>query len=396
MTQTLRDKALLPAGLRDILPPNAAHEAGVAETLIGVFERHGYDRVKPPLIEFEDSLLSGSGGALAERSFRLMDPASHRMLALRPDMTLQIARIAASRLARAARPLRLAYAGEILRVRGSQLRPERQFGQVGAELIGSASPAADTEMILMAVAGLRAVGVEGLSVDLGLPTLIPALCRHWGVAEADARTLRAALDRKDAGAVAAVAPRIGDDRAALLADLLNTAGPAGRALERLAGLDLPAAAAAERSRLAEVAERVRAGAPDLTVTLDPVENRGFEYHAGVTFAFFARHGRGELGRGGRYLADRGDGHPGEPATGLTLYMNAVLRVLPEPDPRTRIFLPAGTPAPTADQMRDAGWATVAGLDPVDDPAAEARRLACTHVLRDGAARAVVAVDDEGD
>ncbi|HKF59930.1 MAG TPA: ATP phosphoribosyltransferase regulatory subunit, partial [Dongiaceae bacterium] len=120
--------SLLPAGLQDVLPPEAAHEAAVVERLMGVFASNAYERVKPPLVEFEESLLSGPGAAMSTWSFRLMDPVSQRMMALRADMTLQVARIAATRLARQARPLRLSYAGQVLRVRGSDLRPERQFG----------------------------------------------------------------------------------------------------------------------------------------------------------------------------------------------------------------------------------------------------------------------------
>lgn len=387
MTHSL-DKALLPNGLRDILPPNAMHEAQVVETLIAVFAGRGYERVKPPLIEFEDHLLSDSGTALADRSFRLMDPVSNRMLVVRPDMTLQIARIARSRLGAAPRPLRLAYAGEILRVRGSQLRPERQFGQVGAELIGAPGPRADAELVLMAAEGLAAVGVEGLSVDLCLPTLVPALCRALDIDSALQEVLRDALDRKDAGEIAALAPRIGGDSARLLTDLLAAAGPAERALARLDALDLPAEAAGQRAALDAVAALVRSAAPDLTVTVDPVENRGFEYHTGVTFSFFARDGRGELGRGGRYAVGGGGGREPEPATGLTLFMNAVLRVLPDPEPIEKVYVPLGTDPGSSQALRADGMTTLDGLEPVEDPEAEARRLGCTHLLVAGAVRAL--------
>ena len=107
-----------------------------------VFAAHGYQRVKPPLLEFEDSLLAGSGAAVAEQTFRLMDPDSQRMMGLRADTTPQVARIATTRLASAPRPLRLSYAGQCLRVRGTQLAPDRQVAQAGIELIGCDNPAA--------------------------------------------------------------------------------------------------------------------------------------------------------------------------------------------------------------------------------------------------------------
>ena len=139
---TKGEKALLPAGLGDGRPPAAAQEAWATELLIATFAARGYARVKPPLIEFEETLLAGAGSDLGPQTFRLMDPVSQRMMGLRADMTPQVARIAATRLAKEPRPLRLCYAGQVLRVKGSQLRPERQFAQVGAELIGNAAEAA--------------------------------------------------------------------------------------------------------------------------------------------------------------------------------------------------------------------------------------------------------------
>ena len=133
----------------DLLPPEAALEAQATEKLITTFYCNGYQLVKPPLVEFEDNLIVGSGAATAAQSFRLMDPDSQRMMAIRADMTVQISRIASSRLGHLPRPLRLSYAGQVLRVKGSNLRPLRQFGQVGAELIGSGAPDADIEMIIL-------------------------------------------------------------------------------------------------------------------------------------------------------------------------------------------------------------------------------------------------------
>ncbi len=358
------NRALLPAGLRDILPPFAEHEAKVVGRLAKFFTAHGYERVKPPLIEFEESLLSDSGAAMAPHSFRLMDPVSQRMLAVRADMTLQVARIATTRLANAPRPLRLSYAGQVLRVRGSQLRPERQFGQAGIELIGVDNAAADAEVIALSAGALMAQGMIGVSADLSLPALVSLIA---GAASAG---LRDALDHKD---VAAVRQHAGPMAATLVA-LIEAAGPADRALERLARLDLPTGAAAQRTHLAEVVRLVGAAMPDLALTVDPVENRGFEYHTGIAFTLFARQVSGELGRGGRYFAS------GEPATGATLFMDTVLDAMPPPGPAQRVYVPVGTTAALSERLRREGWITVAGLVPAADARTEARRLGCKHFV----------------
>ena len=232
-------RGLLPAGLADILPPEAEHEARVTESLMASFAKFGYERVKPPLIEFEDILLSGSGAATSQQTFRMMDPISQRMLGVRADMTLQIARIASTRLSDVARPLRLSYAGQILRVKGSDLRPKRQFGQIGAELIGSNSPEADAEVVLMAAAALTELGVPNLSVDLGLPTLVPAICEALDIdLSADELELKTALNLKDEPAIVRLGEKLGSRASELFSGLLNSVGPADNALKTLHKIDL--------------------------------------------------------------------------------------------------------------------------------------------------------------
>jgi ATP phosphoribosyltransferase regulatory subunit len=375
--------ALLPTGMRDLLPPEAESEARVVARLMATFAAHGYERVKPPLVEFEETLFSGAGAAMATATFRTMDPGSHRMIGVRADMTPQIARIAATRLGNAARPLRLSYSGQVLRVKGSEIRPERQIGQVGAELIGGSGPLADVEAIAVAGEGLAALGVPHLSVDITLPTLVPAVADAYRISGEQAAALRAALDHKDAAAVAATAGEAGE----LLGRLLAAAGPAKAALAALDRLDLPPRARAERVRLGAVLDGLTEVAPDLKVTIDPVENRGFEYHTGISFTFFAGGvaacgSSGELGRGGRYQA--GDPAAPEPATGFTLYTDTILRTLPDaPSPR-RVLVPLGADGVHAAKLRDKGWITVAALELAPDWRAEACRLGCTHIL-EGAA-----------
>jgi ATP phosphoribosyltransferase regulatory subunit len=124
------------------------------------------------------------------------------------------------------------------------------------------------------------------------------------------------------------------------------------------------------------------------VTVDPVENRGFEYQTGISFSFFTgmMPGLGELGRGGRYEA--GDPAEPEPATGFTLYTDMVLRTLPQIDGARRILVPFGSDPAQARALRQAGWVAVAALEPAADWRAEARRLGCDHVLEGGVAMAL--------
>lgn len=369
MTEDPPSPALLPAGLADLLPPEAEREAALVEAMVEVFARHGYERVKPPLLEFEDSLFAGSGAALAEQTFRLMDPVSQRMMGLRADTTPQVARIAATRLARVPRPLRLSYAGQVLRVRGTQLAPARQLPQTGIELIGPDLPEADAEVASVAAEALAAIGIAEPTLDITLPRLSPALLDAAGV-EGDARRrLARALDRKDGAAVAALAKEAGG-AALLLPGLLAAAGPAEGALAALEDARLPPAARAIADNAAAVIEALRARAPALRVTLDPVEFRGFRYHTGVAFTIFGEGMTGEIARGGRYVSGE------EPATGMSLYPDALLRAVAVRPARQRVFVPAGADPAAARALRARGIATVAQLSPADTPAS----LRCTHIL----------------
>ena len=374
------NKALLPDGLRDGLPPDAGQEADLHNLLLRTFASRGYERVEPPLVEFEDSLLDRAGDEVALSTFRLMDPVSQRMMGVRADMTPQVARIATTRLHKVPRPLRLSYGGFVLRVRGNQIQPDREFRQAGVELIGADESTADCEVILLAYDALCAVGVQRLSVDLTLPTVVPGVCDAFRVDEATRRTIRAALDRKDAAAVAA----IGGEIAADLGTLLGAAGPADKAMAVLDTLSLPPRSTKERDRLRAVVTTLRRDAPDLNISIDPVENRGFAYHSGLSFTFFADGVRGELGCGGRYRAGDAD----EPATGFSLFLHNLLRAVTPPAPPPRLLVPLDA-RDAVEKFRADGWITVSTLSAVSDMRKEADRLGCTHCLVDGE---VVAVD----
>jgi ATP phosphoribosyltransferase regulatory subunit len=362
--------ALLPSGLRDVLPPDAELEARSVAAIMDCFAAHGYERVSPPLLEFEDSLFSGSGAATADQAFRLMDPESQRMMALRADITPQIARLATTRLANSPRPLRLAYAGQCLRVRGSHLEPERQIAQAGIELIGNDTAEADAEIILTAVEALATIGLSSLSVDLTIPRLVPELLN--GITPERKTLLGHALDRKDAAAVA----ELGD--APLLLQLLNASGPAERGVPALLAVPLAGEAKMQVLRLADTVAAIRRVKPNLPLTVDPVEFRGYQYHTGVCMTVFAPGRQAELGRGGRYIC--GDA---EPATGITLYPDTITRLAPPPALRQRIYLPHGTPASQAASCRTKGFATIAGLAPLTESKAEAQHLGCSHIFLDG-------------
>jgi ATP phosphoribosyltransferase regulatory subunit len=364
-------RGLLPSGLSDLLDPQAAQDAAAIEAVLASFAQFGYRRVKPPLMEFEETLLhEGPGAALAAKSFRLMDPVSHRMMALRADMTAQIARISGTRMAHLPRPLRLAYAGEVMRVVPDVLNPERQLVQAGAELIGRDDTAAIAEILVLGVRALQQAGIRQLTVDIGVPRLFDLLVEASKTAlpEACARAVR----ERDADALAAMQ----HPSAKLLVQLVQAGG---RDPARLASLAeaLPEKPAGQLKDMLAVAARLQEAYPDLPITLDPLEGRGFDYHTGVAFSIFAEGLRGEVARGGAYIT----GYD-EVASGLSIYMERLLRGLPEPEPAVLVYLPSDIPLSTALGYAERGRQLVLGQHPAGSKQAraEASQTGCQFIV----------------
>lgn len=364
---------LLPEGLSDRLPPQAEASARLARRVLDTVASHGYERVMPPLAEFEDSLAGRLKSMRAQDMLRAIDPVSQRSLAFRPDMTAQVGRIAATRLSAAPRPLRLSYAGPVVRAKASQLRPERERYQVGAELIGSDSVAAAVEIVNMAIEALQAAGVTGLTIDFTLPDLIFDLAAGPMPLPADRiEAVRTELDGKDAGALAGLGPQ-----AAAYLPLMEATGPFHPAMERLEALSAKLGGALD-SRIAGLRAIAKPIGWDITLTLDPTERHGFEFQNWFGFSIFADGFIGEIGRGGSYAITRADGSD-EPAMGFSLYPDPLIDAGFGTEQAMRLFLPLHHDADRAAALRAQGWRTVAAL--VGDENGQALR--CSHWL-DGA------------
>ncbi|MEJ7932871.1 ATP phosphoribosyltransferase regulatory subunit [Sphingobium sp. AN558] len=370
---TMIPPGLLPEGLSDRLPPQAEASARLTRRVLDTVASHGYERVMPPLAEFEETLVGRLKSVRAQDLVRVVDPVSQRSLALRPDMTAQVGRIAATRLAGMARPLRLSYAGPVIRLKANQLRPEREKLQLGAELIGSDGVAAAVEIVNVAIEALQAAGVTGITIDFTLPDLIDALAAGpLPLAAEEIEAVRSELDAKDAGALVAISPQ-----AAAYLPLIEATGPFHAAMERLEALD-HALGGAIASRIAGLRAIAKPIGWDINLTLDPTERHGFEYQNWFGFSIFAEGFIGEIGRGGSYAIAHADGTD-EPAVGFSLYPDPLIDAGFGSDSPRRLFVPIGADAARTAALRSEGWHTVAALGAGEDGAS----LRCSHWL-DGA------------
>ncbi|MCT2401650.1 ATP phosphoribosyltransferase regulatory subunit [Novosphingobium mangrovi (ex Huang et al. 2023)] len=368
------DRDLLPEGLGDRLPQQAAASQRVRRAALDVMAGHGYERVETPMLEFEKSLASRMAGVQVRRMFRFVDPASLRMLALRSDITAQVARMAATGLAGAPRPLRLCYSGQVVTIKGAGLDPVRERLQLGAELIGTDTVAAAAELVELAIEALTAAGATGISVDFTLPDLVDTLAvQALPLTEAQTESVRQMLDAKDAGGLV-------DAGGQAYLPLLYAVGPFDTAIERLAEFDAGGVLASRIAGLREIAARVNGKA---RLTLDPSERHGFEYQSWFGFTIYAEGISGALGRGGTYriLGSAGD-EQGEAAAGFSLYPDPLIDALTAEMPERKVlFLPVGHDREVAARQRAIGWTTVAALSESDDAIA----LGCSHRLENGEA-----------
>ncbi len=291
----------LPKGARVYLPDEAARKRHVEARLLDVFTRWGYREIVTSTFEYADVLAMGTDESVQENMFKLVDRETGRMLALRADITPQIARIVATRLRDEPKPVRLAYVTNVFRYDEPQIAHYREFYQAGVELIGLEKPEAEAEIIAMAIEGLRALGLERFQIDLGHPDFFRGLCEEAGAEPGRVRELRAALARKDASALErtvtdlAPAAHVGEALLALPSLFGHEA-----VLDRAAGFARNKRSAKALANLAEVYRLLTIYGLADAALLDLGEVRGFDYYSGTYFEAYVSGFGASVAAGGRY------------------------------------------------------------------------------------------------
>ncbi len=318
----------LPKGARIYLPDEAARKRHVESRLLSVFERWGYREIVTPSFEFSDVLAMGTDVGVQENMFKLVDRETGRMLALRADITPQIARIVATRLRDEPKPIRLAYLTNIFRYDEPQVSHYREFYQAGVELIGLEKPEAEVEVLAMTIEGLQALGLERFQLDLGHPDFFRGLLEELKTDAARERELREALARKDGSSLErlvgelAPAAHVGE---ALLA--LPTLFGRAEVLERAAAHARNDRSARALANLSEVYRLLTIYGLADTVLLDLGEVRAFDYYSGLHFeAYVAGFGASVAG-GGRYDQMLGRFGYDCPAVGFAFDVGRALSVM---------------------------------------------------------------------
>lgn len=328
---------VLPDHIADVLPSEARHIEELRRLYLDTARGFGYELVMPPLLEYLESLLSGTGRALDLQTFKLVDQLSGRTLGLRADTTPQVARIDAHLLNRAG-VTRLCYCGPVLHTRPDRPFATREPLQFGAEIYGHAGIEADLEVLHLALDSLKAVSINQFTLDLSDSRIVPALLAHVTLSALERDALHNALAAKDMSSVQTLSKDLPANVREALVALVGMYGDASvliQAEKAFAAWPIVLQALAEMRQIA-------ADLSDVALTFDLADLRGYAYYSGVRFAIYVQGASDALVRGGRYDEVGAVFGRKRPAVGFSLDLKELVSVVPQRPLKAAIRAPWGT------------------------------------------------------
>jgi ATP phosphoribosyltransferase regulatory subunit len=328
---------LLPENIADVLPSEARKIEDLRRLMLDNFRLYGYELVMPPMLEYVESLLAGAGEDTDLRTVKLVDQLSGRQLGLRADMTTQVARIDAHLLNRDS-VTRLCYAGSVLHTRPSGLHATREPLQIGCEMYGHAGLEADAEIQELALASLALAGFDQVRLDLSHVGVLRAILAEDAAARRDEAQLQSLLRSKDVPGLEEITAQYAPaTRAALLAlpHLYGDVDVLARARE-----ELPALPGITKA-LAELAALAGSAIGRAQVAIDLADLRGYQYESGAMFALYVTGLPNAVARGGRYDQVGEAFGRARPATGFSLDLRELARLLPTAERKHSIRAPWG-------------------------------------------------------
>ena len=286
---------LLPEGFRDSLPELASKEDKVSSTFIKLMQKNGFMLVKPPLLEFESSLFFLLDDNEDANSFRVLDPISQKMMGIRSDITVQIARISCGSLVELPRPLKVCYSGEILRVKNNSLNLSRQATQIGSEIIGINKNQCENEIISLMIESLKLLRIKKFFINFTMPTLILAIVKDFKLSKLDLEFVRDKFNNKNSEGLEKISKQL----KTISDSLIDSVGDAKLNLQKLKKIKFTKNINYEIQSFAKIISRIIKDFPNLEILIDPLEIDESNYHTGIAFKVFSENLK-ELFSGGNY------------------------------------------------------------------------------------------------
>lgn len=326
---SLKQRWLLPEGIDELMPEQAVQLEQLRRQLLDMMQSWGYQLVFPPLVEYLESLLTGTGKTLDLQTFKLTDQVSGRLMGIRADMTPQVARIAAHNLRDHTDVLRLCYIGNVLHTlpKGTSRNPI----QLGAEIYGHAGPESDMEVLQLMIEVLNSTGaVSDLFLDLGHVGIYRGLAEYAGLNDEQEHELFTALQRKALPEILDLLTRYqlsSEPHAMLLALAELNGGVEVLATAKAVLANAPEPVQSALATLQTIADMVAKRLPELTLHFDLSELRGYNYHTGLVFAAYQQGSANAVATGGRYDDIGKDFGNAQPATGFSLDLKVLVNQL---------------------------------------------------------------------
>ena len=286
---------LLPEGFRDSLPDMAGKEYLISSSFLNLMKKNGYLLINPPLLEFERSLFFLTPEKDNIDSFRLLDPVSQKMMGIRPDITLQVARLACGSLNESPRPLRLCYSGEILKAYNNGLNLSRQITQIGSEIIGIGDNFCEKELIDLIIEILKKLKIKKFFINFTMPTLIQSLSKDFNLSRDELDFVKEKYQNKNHKGIEKISKNLEE----ISQELLSIVGLVEANIKKLKRINFPKLTQIEINNFIKAIDKIRKKFPHLNIYVDPLEIDGSDYHTGLAFKVFSENLK-ELFTGGNY------------------------------------------------------------------------------------------------
>ena len=290
---------LLPEGFRDGLPDLAELEFQINSFFINLMMSNGFMMVKPPLVEFEDSLFFLTKYSENIDSFRVMDPLTQKIMGIRSDITMQVARIACGSLVENKRPLRLCYTGDVLKVKNNNINLSRQFTQIGAEIIGVDKTFCLSEIINLIIEFLNNLKIKKFIINFSMPNLINLISKDFNLKKSDFEILMNCYKNKNLSAL----KDISNDLFEMSENLLKCIGNIDEKINLLKKYKFPKNIKSEIDNFISQIKKIKDEFFKYEIIIDPLEIDESSYHKGFCFKIYSENSK-ELISGGGYSVDK--------------------------------------------------------------------------------------------
>jgi ATP phosphoribosyltransferase regulatory subunit len=303
---------LLPEGFKVLLPTEAHKEEVISRVILDLFFNNGYKLVKTPIIEYEDNTSKNTLKYLNNNSFMLMEPETKKVLLLRSDITSQVAKLASTKLKHYCRPIRLAYSGEVIRNIKNSYQTDRQFKQIGAEILGGAANTSLIEILSITIDILLHFKIDNITIDFSLPTIFRLLEKKFFLNKKSNNIVKEAIENKDISSIK-------QKKLSYIIGLISLAGTIEEAKKEFKKYSFPKPINNILNDFFKLTSQIKKKFPKLSITVDITEGKSFLEYNEFGFKIYNKLNANPVAIGGDYKTNNN-----EHGIGITFLVNKII------------------------------------------------------------------------